>query len=338
MMSYIVRRLLLSVVIIVAVSILTFLLTRVVPSAPARVWLGPHATREQISSLRIRLGLDKPIPIQYYRYVKDFLRGDWGMSIQSHQPVLRELMTYLPPSVELISLGICLASLIGISLGVLSAARAGTMLDHISRLVSVGGMALPIFWFAMILQLVFFKELKLFPLRGRVDLVIELTHPIKHLTGLYLFDSLVTGNIAAFRSALGHMILPGISLAIYSAGMFTRMTRAAMLEILGTDYIRTAKAYGLPELRILVIYALRNALAPVITIWTMSIAFMLVETFLIESVFSWPGIGLYAARAFMTIDYPAIMGITLLICLTYIVLNLVADICLALVDPRIRLQ
>jgi len=338
MISYIIRRLLISIFVIIGVSVLTFLLTRVVPSAPARVWLGPKATDEQIARIRIRLGLDKPIYIQYYRYMNDVLHGNWGISIKTHQPILKSIANYLPASLELVTFGMFIAFVVGVSSGIISAARSGMIVDHVCRLFSIGGIALPAFWVGMMLQIVFFKELGLFPLQGRIDLAMSLTHPVKHLTGLYLFDSLVTGNITAFWSALWHIVLPGITITIYSIGLFSRMTRAIMLEILGEDYIRTAKAYGVSEMKILTIYALRNAAGPVITVTVMSFGYALVETFLVESIFNWPGVGLFAARAFMAMDFPVIMSITLLLAFFYIVLNLSGDVCLALLNPRIRLK
>jgi len=337
MTSYIVRRLLLAVIVMVGVSILTFLLTRVVPSDPAARWVGPHATPEQITRARIELGLDKPLYIQYYMYIKGFLHGDWGTSIRTHQPVLKDIMTYLPASIELIVFGMLIGLILGIPIGVLSAARDGTLVDHLGRVFSVAGVALPTFWLGMILQLVFFKELRIFPLCGRIDLVTSLTSPIKHITGLYLIDSLFTGNFSAFTSALWHLVLPGITLAAYPLGLAVRMTRATMLEVLNEDYIRTAKAYGAPEVKILTVYALRNAIGPVLTVSALTFGYSLVETFLIESVFGWPGLGYYSSNAIMTVDYPAIMGVTILIAFTYVFLNLIVDIALAFLDPRIRI-
>jgi len=197
--------------------------------------------------------------------------------------------------------------------------------------------ALPTFWLGMILQLVFFKQLRLFPLAGRVAMMTRFTAPIQHITGFYLFDSLITGNFTAFGSALSHIVLPGITLAAYPLGLSARMTRATMLEVLGEDYIRTARACGLRERRILGVYALRNAIGPVITVGALTFAYSLAETFLIESVFTWPGLGQYASKAILSVDYPAIMGVTLLVAFTYVLLNLLVDLTQAFLDPRIRL-
>ena len=320
------------------VSIVTFLLTWIVPSDPALRWVGPRATPEQIAAAKIELGLDRPIHVRYYRYVKDFLQGDWGTSIVTRQPVLRDLLTYLPASLELIVFGMLIAFGIGIPLGIISAARSGTVVDHLSRISSVVGVALPAFWLGMILQLIFVKGLRLFPLAERIDLAITFTNPIKQITGFYLIDSLITGNFTAFFNALWHAVLPGMTLAAYSLGLSARMIRATMLEVLNEDYIRTAWAYGLPETKILIGCALRNAVGPIITVSVLTFAYSLVETFLIESIFAWPGLGYYASSAIVAMDYPAIMGVTLLVAFAYVVLNMIVDIILAFLDPRITIR
>jgi len=337
MTAYVVRRLGLALIVMFGVSVLTFLLTVIVPSNPAMRWVGPHAKLEQIEKAKIELGLDKPVHIRYFKYVANFLRGDWGVSIRTHQPVLRDIATYLPASLELIIFGMVLGFAVGIPLGIISAVRDGTMVDHGSRVFSIIGVALPTFWLGMILQLVFFKQLGLFPLAGRVAMMTRFTAPIEHITGFYLFDSLITGNFTAFGSALSHIVLPGITLAAYPLGLSARMTRATMLEVLSEDYIRTARACGLHEVRVLTVYALRNAIGPVFTVGALTFAYSLVGTFLIESVFTWPGLGQYGSRAIISVDYPAIMGVTILIAFTYVVLNLLVDLTQAFLDPRVRL-
>jgi len=337
MTAYVVRRLGLALIVVFGVSVFAFLLTVVVPSNPAMRWVGPHAKLEQIEKARIELGLDKPVHVRYFKYISAFLRGDWGVSIRTHQPVLQDIATYLPASVELIIFGMFLGFTVGIPLGIVSAVRDGTMVDHSSRVFSLVGVALPTFWLGMILQLVFFKQLGLFPLAGRVAMMTRFTAPIEHITGFYLFDSLITGNFTAFGSALSHIVLPGITLAAYPLGLSARMTRATMLEVLGEDYIRTARACGLRERRILGVYALRNAIGPVITVGALTFAYSLAETFLIESVFTWPGLGQYASKAILSVDYPAIMGVTLLVAFTYVLLNLLVDLTQTFLDPRIRL-
>jgi peptide/nickel transport system permease protein len=338
LLAYISRRLLIGVVSLFGVSIISFTLTRIIPSDPADMWMGPRATPEQIARTTVELGLDKPIPVQYIKYMSGFLRGDWGISIVTKQPVLRDIGRYLPASLELIIFGMFLGFAVGIPLGVLTAAKSGSGVDHVSRLMSITGVALPSFWLAMILQLVFAKILSIFPLSGRLDFMVEIENPVSHITGFFVVDSLVTGNWTALRDALTHIILPGITLAVYPLGLSARLVRTTMLEVLGEDFIRTARASGLGEIKVLTVYALRNALGPIITVAVLTFGYSLVSTFLIESLFAWPGLGRYSAKAIVSVDYPAIMGVTLLIATFYTILNLLADLLQAFMDPRIRLS
>lgn len=338
MLAYIIRRLLIGLLSLTGASIITFVLIYVVPSDPADIWMGPHATQEQIERTRAELGLDKPLHVQYGRYMGRFLQGDWGVSIVTKQPVLTDLATYIPASIELIVFGLSLGFAVGIPLGVLSAARTGSGLDHVTRLFSIAGVALPSFWLAMILQLTLSKTLGLFPLTGRLELLVEITAPVRRITGFYIIDSLITGNFTAFGDALWHLVLPGVTLAAYPLGLATRMVRTTMLEVLNEDYIRTARAFGARDSKVLAVYALRNAVGPVLTVGALTFGYSLVSTFLIESLFAWPGLGRYAAKAIVSADYPAIMAITLLVAATYIVLNLTVDLIQAFLDPRIRLS
>lgn len=338
MIGYLTRRIALALLVMIGVSIVVFLLARVIPSDPVGRWIGFRAKEEQRERARIELGLDKPLYIQYLSYMSGFVRGDWGTSLYTHQPVLRDIATYLPASLELIVFGMTAALLLGVPLGILSAVKNGTIIDHASRVLSLAGIALPTFWLAMVLQLLFFRELRLLPLSGRVDMLTGILHPIRHITGSYVLDSLFTGNFVALGSALSHIILPAITLAAAPLGLMARMSRATMLEVLGEDYIRTARACGISEIRVLGVYALRNAIAPVLTVGALLFAESLVSTFLVESVFTWPGLGFYAANAILTVDYPAIMGVTMLISFTYIFLNLVVDVAQAFLDPRIRIS
>lgn len=337
MLTYIVRRLLIGALSLFGASIIAFVLTRIIPSDPAAMWMGPHATVEQIERTCIELGLDKPIPAQYGIYISKFLRGDWGISIVTKQPVLKDLATYLPASIELIVVGMLMGFAVGIPLGVLSAARSGRGVDHASRIFAIAGVALPSFWLAMLLQLVLGKALGWFPLTGRVDLLVEIMHPIRRSTGLFVFDALITGNVVALKDALWHIVLPGVTLAMYPLGLATRMVRTTMLEVLREDYIRTARASGVAETKVLTVYALRNALGPVLTVGALTFGYSLVSTFLIESLFAWPGLGRYAAKAIVSVDYPVIMGVTLLMAAFYVLLNLAVDLIQAFMDPRIRL-
>ncbi|HQA46996.1 MAG: ABC transporter permease [Clostridiales bacterium] len=335
MRSFIVKRVLLGILVLFGVILITFILTRVIPSNPAAQWVGQRATAEQIEAAKIELGLDKPLYVQLGRYLADLAKGDLGRSLRSHQPVSAELRAYLPATIELVLVSTIVAVIIGIPLGVASAKRKDHMVDHVSRFFSVGAVSLPTFWVGMFLQLIFYRWLELLPLGGQLSMSIKLTHEIPHITGFLMFDSLITGNFVVFKDALAHIILPGITVALYPIGLVARMTRSALLEILDEDYIRAARSYGLPERMVLWSYALKNSLGPTATVVALSIGYTLVNTFLVEAIFSWPGIGSYISSAVISLDYPAIMGVTIFSACAYVVLNLIADVIIAL-DPRVR--
>lgn len=335
MRSFITKRLALGVLVLFGVVLITFVLTRVIPSNPAAQWVGQRATAEQIQAAKVELGLDKPLYVQLGKYLGNILKGDLGRSLRSHQPVVAELKAYLPATIELVLVSTIVAMFIGIPLGVTSAKRKDHLVDHISRFFSVGAVSLPTFWVGMFLQLIFYRWLELLPLGDQLSMGIKLTRNIPHITGFLLFDSLVTGDFVVFRDALAHIILPGITIALYPMGLVARMTRSALLEILDEDYIRAARSYGLPEKMVLWSYALKNSLGPTATVVALSIGYTLVNTFLVEAIFSWPGIGNYIASAVISLDYPAIMGVTIFSACAYVMLNLVADIIIAL-DPRVR--
>jgi peptide/nickel transport system permease protein len=338
MISYIVRRLLLMLLVILGLSVITFILSRVVPSDPAAAYIGPHARPEQVAQVRVKLGLDRPIWVQYAYYMRDILHGDFGQSIRTHQPVIREISRKLPASLELILAAIFSAIIIGIPLGVLSACWENRAFDHLSRSVAVAGVSIPGFWLGLLFQILFYRNLRLLPLGGRIDIATSLLHPIKELSGFYVLDSLITGNWVALKAALLHLVLPALTLAAYPIGLITRMTRSTMLEVLQEDYIRTARAAGFSEWRVMFIHALRNAIGPTLTAIGLTFAFMLTGTFFIELIFYWPGLGTYTTQAILLNDYPVIMGITLLMSIFYVVINLVVDLLLAFSDPRIRLE
>lgn len=336
--DYIVRRLLLIVVMIIGISVITFTLARVVPSDPAALYLGGHPTKEQIEKVRVELGLDKPLYIQYFYYMRDLLHGDLGTSLYTHRPVLVDISRRLPASLELIITAILIALIIGVPLGVISARKRDILTDHASRLISVAGVSIPAFFLGILFQLLFFRYLGLLPLNGRVDTYVTVFHPVQQITGFYLIDTLITGNWPALKSSFLHIILPALTLAAYPTGLFTRMTRSTMLEILGEDYIKTAKASGLPERTINYVYALKNAVGPTLTVAGLSFAYMLTSTFFVEVIFSWPGLGTYAAQSILANDYPAIMGVTLVVAIFYVFINLLTDLLQAVLDPRIVLR
>lgn len=334
---FIIRRVLLSTIVLLGVCVITFFIARIIPANPAAMWVGAHPTQEQIERARKELGLDKPLYIQFLIYMNKLLHGDLGVSIRTHRPVLSDILSFAPASLELVGTSIIIAVSIGIPLGVISATRKDSWVDHLSRLFSIGGVSIFTPWLGMIGQLLFFKWLGLLPVGDRISTTVSIQYPIQRITGSYLIDSLITGNFVAFRDVLAHLILPAFVVAAYPIGLVTRMTRSTMADILEEDYIRTAKAYGIPGRTIAYRYALKNSLGPTITVLALSFAYSLVETFLVEMVFNWPGLGRYAAFSIISLDYPAIMGVAIFIALVYIVLNLIVDILQAVIDPRIRL-
>jgi peptide/nickel transport system permease protein len=337
MWSYVLRRLFLAISITLGVTLVTFLLTRVVPSNPAILWCGRFATAEQIAQIEERLGLDEPWHVQYLKYLRELSKGNLGVSLRTHRPVKEELIERLPASLELIIVGMSLGLIAGISLGIAAALKPHFKLDYMIRIMSVSGVALPQFWLAMILQLVFGVYLGLLPLASRMGLEIQLMAPFPHVTGFYIIDSLIAGEWQALGSALLHIILPAVCLAAYVLGMSARLVRAELLEILNEDYITTARACGVREYKILAKYALRNAIAPVMTMSALSFVYTLVGTFMVESIFAWPGIGWYTAKALLSNDISVVMGTTLLVAISTVFFNLLVDLSLAWLDPRIQL-
>lgn len=335
MKKFILRRLLLGIIVLFGVALMTFFLARVVPSDPAAKWAGPRATPEQIARATADLGLDQPLHVQFVKYISDLLRGNLGYSLRTRRPITLELKESLPATIELVLISTIAAVFIGIPLGVISAKRKDQLVDHLSRLFSIGVVSLPTFWIGLILQLVFFRVLGIFPLGGQLSTETKILMDIPNITGFVMLDSLITGNFKIFFDALWHIVLPGITIGMYPVGLVARMTRSAMLEILSEDYITAAHSYGLKERVILWSYALKNSIGPTSTVVALSIGYTLVNTFLTESIFSWPGIGSYIASAVIGLDYPAIMGVTIFSAFSYVILNLIADIIVAL-DPRVR--
>jgi ABC-type dipeptide/oligopeptide/nickel transport system permease component len=337
-LAYVLRRLGMSVLVLLGLSIITFTLARVIPSDPAAAYIGPHPRPEQVEIVRARLGLNRPLPVQYLFYVRDLLRGDWGNSISTKRPVLREIGDRIAASLELLVCGMSLAVLIGVPLGVLSARFQGSPFDLLVRTASIAGVSMPAFWLGLILQLLFFRVLRLFPLTGRFSTELRFTHPIDVRTGFFLIDTALTGNWVAFKDVAWHIVLPAVTLAAYPIGLIARMTRGTMLEVLAQDYIRTARAYGISERFVVYGYALKNAIGPTLTVIGLTLAYALTGTFFIEIVFNWPGLGLFTVHSLLSVDYPAIMGITLFAAAGYVGINLIVDLLQAWVDPRISLQ
>lgn len=335
MSTFLARRLLLGFLVLFGVVLITFVLTRVVPSDPASQWVGARATAEQKAAAVKELGLDRPVPVQFVIYLGNLARGNLGYSLDTHQSVSSELAARVPATIELVLISFLAAVLIGLPLGVISAKRKDKWQDHASRVFSVGFVSMPTFWVALFLQLVFYSWLGWLPAGGELSTNTQVFYVTPAVTHFLLIDSLLAGQTYVFWDAMTHIILPAIALAAYPIGLVARMTRSAMLEILNEDYITAARSYGLPERTVLWQYGLKNSLGPTVTVVTLSIGYTLVNTFLVEAIFSWPGIGNYIATAVTTLNYPAILGVTIFSAVSYIVLNMIADVIIAM-DPRVR--
>jgi peptide/nickel transport system permease protein len=319
------------------VTTITFFLSRVIPGNPARKAAGPHATIEQVIAIEKEMGLDQPLYIQYFRYFNQLLHGDLGTSLETHRPVLMDIKEYFTATIELATVSMIITVMIGIPLGVISAIKQNSLIDHVIRLVSLAGVSIPVFLLALLIQMAVIKNPNI-PIAGRVATIITITNPLKPITGLYLVDSSLTFNWVFFKSALVHIALPAITLACPTLVIIVRMMRANMIEILQLDYIRAARARGIPEKRIVYKHAIRNSLLSTVTVIGLTYGYTLGGTFLIDAIFAWPGLGRYAVNAAMEANYPAIMGVTLLIALIYNIVNFLVDISYGFLDPRIRLD
>ena len=336
--EFILRRLVTSIFVLLGVSVITFFIARVVPTDAAAQYIGPKARPEEIERVRIKLGLDKPLPVQYGIYMSELLHGDPGNSISTKRPITQELADRIPATMELLLMGMFIAVLMGVPLGVLSARWNGKLPDLFIRLISIMGVSMPAFFLGLILQIIFFRNLDILPLAGRLDSDMRFVSPVTDITGFILLDSFLTQNWVALKDAFLHIILPAFTLAAYPIGLIARMTRAAMLEVLEQDYIRTARAYGIKDRIIVYLYALKNAISPTLTVIGLTFAFALTGTFFVEIIFNWPGLGLFTTRSLLNLDYPAIMGMTLLGASGYVLINLLVDVLQAWVDPRVSLH
>ncbi|MEW6639214.1 MAG: ABC transporter permease [Pseudomonadota bacterium] len=336
MLGLIGKRLMFAIPSLIGVVIVTFLLTRALPGDPAAYFAGPAATKEAVEQIRKKLGLDKPLIQQFIGYTADLAHGDLGTSLTTGQPVAAEIRNRLPASAELTLLGLVLSVVIAIPLGIAAAARPGSLVDHVCRITTTAGVSLPVFFTGLVLVYVFYFRLGWAPAPlGRLD--VYATAP-PTMTGFYLFDSLVARDGEAFRSALSQIILPAATLAIFSLAPIARMTRAAMLAVLASDFVRTARASGLSPGTVTVTYAFRNAMLPVITTLSMVFSFLLGANVLVEKVFAWPGIGSYAVEALIASDFAPVQGFVLTMAVMYVLLNLLIDILYGVIDPRVRLE
>ncbi len=322
--------------VVMGVVVFTFLLTRALPGDPAAYFAGPAADEASIAEIRETLGLDKPLIQQFFFYVGDLARGDLGTSLTTGQAVLSDLAARLPASLELTLAALVLSCAIAIPLGVLAATRPGTWVDHLCRVLVTAGVSMPTFFTGIVLIYVFYYLAGLAPSPlGRLDFI-YLSPP--HVTGFYLIDAAIDGDWETWVGAFKQLILPATTLALFTLAPIARMTRAAMLQALSSDFIRTARAAGLGRRKVLYGYAFRNALLPVLTTLGMVFSFTLGANVLVEKVFAWPGIGSYAVEALVVSDYAAVQGFVLAMALLFVALNLIIDIAYALIDPRIGLK
>jgi peptide/nickel transport system permease protein len=336
MLMVIVKRLLFAIPSLIGVVIVTFLLTRALPGDPAAYFAGPAATKEAIQEIRVKLGLDKSLPVQFVRYVNDLAHGDLGNSLTTGQPVVAEIKSRLPASAELTLLGLIVSVAIAIPLGILAAVKQGSFIDHFCRIVTTAGVSLPVFFTGLTLVYVFYYLLGWAPAPlGRLDVFYSAPPQI---TGFYLIDSLIARDFEGFRVALAQLALPAFTLGIFSLAPIARMTRASMLAVLGSDFVRTAKASGLTSYTVIITYAFRNAMLPVITTLGMVFSFLLGANVLVEKVFAWPGIGSYAVEALLASDFAPVQGFVLTMAVMYVSLNLIIDILYGVIDPRVRME
>jgi peptide/nickel transport system permease protein len=330
------KRLITVIPTLVGVVVVTFLLTRVLPGDPAVYFAGPAATPQSIADIRKTLGLDQSLPKQFLRYVDDLAHGNLGNSLATGRPVVSEIVSRLPASAELTLFGLIISMAIAIPLGILAAVKQGSWIDHTCRVVATAGVSLPVFFTGLLLVYLFYFRLGWAPAPlGRLDVFFD---PPPQITGFYLIDSLIAGEPDIFMASLKQLILPGLTLAIFSVAPIARMTRASMLAVLSSDFVRTARASGLSSYTVVMTYAFRNAVLPVITTLGMVFSFLLGANVLVEKVFAWPGIGSFAVEALIASDFAPVQGFVLTMAVMYVALNLLIDVLYGVVDPRVRLE
>src|SRR5690349_22487592 len=333
LISYLLRRLVGFAAVMIGISMITFGISHLVPADPAIVALGDHATDAQIETFREKYGLNKPVPEQYWLYVTGLLRGDLGTSLRTRRPVAEDLRNFFPATFELSLTALVFSILIGIPAGVASATAHNRLPDYIVRLVSLIGGSVPIFWLGLILIGFFYGRLGWLPGGARID---KFLPPPPTVTGLFTVDSLLAGDYKAFGSSVQHLLLPALALGYFSTAIIARMMRSSMLEVLNREYVLSARARGLRQSRVIWRHAVRNALIPTVTTIGVTFGSLLSGAVLTETIFSWPGLGRYATNSAISLDFPAVMAVTLLAALVYTVANLIVDVSYRWLDPRIR--
>jgi peptide/nickel transport system permease protein len=335
MVAYLLVRLAISLLLVWGVTLVTFVLTNLVPSDPAAAALGERAAQDPatVAAFRHQYGLDQPLPTQYGKYLQRLAHFDLGTSTQSHNPVAQDLASTFPATAELALSALLVAVVLGVALGLVAALRHRKLADQVIRVLSLVGLSTPTFWLALIVYYVLFYKLGLFPGSGRLDAQYS---PPPHVTGFYTVDALLAGQPELFVNAVQHLLLPGFVLLLYTVGMLTRFTRTAVLDVLGLDYVTAARAKGLPSRVVTLRYVLRGALLPVLTVVGLTFGSLLSGAVLTETVFAWNGLGQYAYKAATTLDLQAVMGVGLVVGVTYIAINFLVDLLYGVIDPRLR--
>ncbi len=332
--AYLIRRLLLSLLVLLLVTLVTFILAHSIPGDPIAAVVNERVAKPEIvAQYRKKYGLDKPLPLQYVLYLRNLTRGDLGLSLTTQRPVAQDLRTFFPATVELGLAAMFFAIATGLPLGVIAALRHNRAPDHVARVVSLFGASVPVFYLALISLYFVSYKFHLLPFSGRLDPGVT---PPDHVTGMYTVDALLDGRFDLFGEALKYLIQPAIVLGAFTMGIVTRMVRSSLLDVMGQDYIRTARAKGLAERRVVGLHALRNALIPTVTVIGLTVGGLLAGAVLTETTFSWPGLGRYAVEAAGRLDYPVLLSVTLISAVIYIVVNLFVDLLYTVLDPRIR--
>ncbi|MDY7569497.1 ABC transporter permease [Pseudomonas sp. CCC4.1] len=326
------KRLLGLLLVVFGVSLITFTISHLIPGDPARLIAGDRASDALVAGIRHQLGLDLPLYQQYGRYVLDLVQGDLGTSIRTNRPVLEDLQAFFPATLELALVALFLAILVGVPLGVLSAVYHNRAIDQIARTLAVTGISTPAFWLGLGAIVLFYGHIGWLPGGGRLS---EGLTPPSTITGFYLIDALLAGNFSLFVDALKHLILPAATLGFVTLGVISRQIRSAMLDQLGEDYIRTARAYGLSKWTVILRHALPNALIPSVTVLGLTLGDLLYGAVLTETVFAWPGMGAYVVKSIQSLDFPAVMGFAILVSFIYVLLNMAIDLLYRVIDPRI---
>ncbi len=330
---YILRRIALLIPTLIGLSILTFSIARIVPGDPVGLAAGPQATEEIKAALRRELGLDQPLPIQYINYMTGLFRGDWGESLYTRRSVIGDLRTFWPATLELTTAAVIIATVLGVPAGVISAMYRNRLPDHVARVLSLFFVSFPSFWLAMIFQTWFGLDLGWFPISKRLPVLVA---PPPATTGLFLVDSLIQLDFETFLVSFRHLFIPALVLSFGAFASITRITRASMVEALEKDFVRMERAIGIPYRVIIFKYVLRNALIATITVISLNFGWLMAGAILIETIFDWPGLGLYAVKASLSLDFQPIMGIAILYGIVFSIVNILTDVVYGILDPRIR--